>query len=146
MHHQLDPAPANPDDVRTDHSSVRRTPRTRKGRSVVDLVFWLPLFLVIVGMIWDLMVTFFDMNRAWDVAREVTQKVAAGQITHQEAASQAEGAFADRYAPSALVENTGERDVTFSLLLTPQLGLFGSFAVADMEPVNVSYTMRRHVR
>lgn len=123
----------------------RRKIADESGNATIEFCIWFPLLVMLLGLAVEVSTTFLQMNRAWDVARDVTRRVSVGEMTLAEAEVFAETTVPARFEPDAVLAEEGVRDIRFTLTLTPHVGLFGTLSVFPLEQVTIDYVMRREV-
>lgn len=121
----------------------RRFREEEDGNATIEFVIWFPLMVFLLVFSVQTSMVFFNMNRAWDVARDITRKVAVGELSYSEAEQMVVAMMSTDLHPTASVTDFGTRDVMMNLTITPLDGTFGSISKLAIGEINVRYVMRK---
>ena len=113
--------------------------RDESGSASVEMAIWFPMYLALIGSVVDLSLGLHQMSTAWDVARDVTRKVAVGEFTSAEGEQYA----SDRFPGATIsIDQSNPQDVVFTMSVTPDLLMWDFSYVKDFAQINVDYIMR----
>jgi hypothetical protein len=73
--------------------TVRSTLRRENGNATIDFVIWLPVFIILLGVIADVSLLLNMQARMFDVARDASRLVSLGRMTNVEAQTWAQTAL-----------------------------------------------------
>ncbi|MFT4793017.1 MAG: Flp pilus assembly protein TadG [Paracoccaceae bacterium] len=73
--------------------NVRSTLRRENGNATIDFVIWLPVFIILLGVIADVSLLLNMQARMFDVARDASRLVSLGRMTNVEAQTWAQTAL-----------------------------------------------------
>ena len=125
---------------------MQRFAENETGAISTEFVTWLPFLFGLLGMVFDVSVTLFAINRTWDVARDTARHAAIEATDPNEAA-----AYADANLPhfgqvsyQVSVGDSGTDDVTVQITMSgAKIGFFGFFMIYPLPDLNAVYTMRK---
>ena len=120
---------------------ARRYLRDQDGTSTVEFVMWVPIFILILGLVVDICFIFLAQSRMYDVTADAARCWAIGACTQSEAEQKVarDGAFnGSAPAPSSTI-NGGA--VTLSASLDPsQVAIVGVFGWVASKDITASVT------
>lgn len=104
---------------------------------------WFPMLVLLIALSVDVSMAFLSMNRGWDVARDVSRRVAVGEMTPAEGVAYATQSMPDYLKPQVSITEEGDRDLRFHLTFTPRVGTGGALALFNPGALTIDYVMRR---
>lgn len=90
---------------------TRRKTKTdgESGGATVEFVLWMPIFILIIGLVIDASMAMLAHARIWDVARDTTRQLSIGEMTAAEAKTYAETeAKLSGVTPTVLANDSGD--------------------------------------
>ena len=119
--------------------------KCESGASAVEFAFMMPVFLMLLAGIFQFGMVMFVQNNMTNVARDVTRRLAVGELTSVEAQTAAQGSLVNwgiDYTVS-VTENVAARDVTV-LIAAPmhQAAMFDILGILGESNLATSVTMR----
>lgn len=124
-------------------SALTRFLRSRDGGGTIEAVVWLPLFVALMILAFDITITFYSLNRMWDAARYSARMVSTGQLNAEEARDYALGKLPGHADFDIQIDDSDRDTVTVNIgssNISPVAGFFIEFSPGAL---SASYVMRR---
>ncbi len=112
--------------------------KSKSGNTSVEFVIWMPVFLIVLGLIADAGTAYLIQASMWNTAMDCVRRMATGQYTSSQvspndvktACVKTELLYGYKFATSDITPTFGATDVSIEIKLPmSKAGLFGVLAV-----------------
>ncbi len=120
--------------------------RDDSGSVTVEFVLWVPIFLVILGIMVDVSMMFLTQSNLWQVARDTARQISIRQLTTVTAAknyAETAGTFSGNRPTATIAINNATQTVTVQLAVPIRdVGVFGVLNIGGNNDLVASVTSR----
>ena len=126
-------------------AALRAFQTEEKGAVTVASVLWLPFFVFLMTMIFDVAMIFHGQARAHGIAEDVSRALSVGQISSYEEANEIVLASLSRISPNATTQSGSQDAIIQTIIRMPTsdlagVGFFSS--LTEFEIVAVAHMVR----
>lgn len=105
----------------------RRSARDEDGGLTVEFVLWVPIFVLIMGLVVDVTMIMTQHSRFYDIARDATRQVALGISTKEQAKADLETRLAGTGFTVTVDEDAEYATTTITASITDVVMFGGAF-------------------
>ena len=106
----------------------RRFGRQENGTVTVESVIWFPIYLLILGLIFDATMLMMGKTEMWSIANDTSRLVALGRMTESEAEDYVNNTLSGNRGLVADVTTSGD---IVSTVITRPFGTVGSLGIIN---------------